>query len=109
MNGNHKTYTVSGWDLSELLPSTDEAVVSARLAELEQSVQAFVVKRDHLKPEMPPAEFLDWMRRYEQITIQVYTLAVYGSLWFSADTQSQLALTYRNRMQQVYTDVQNRV
>jgi oligoendopeptidase F len=109
MNGKNEPYLVSGWDLTELLPSTDEAVVSARLAELEASVQAFVAQRDQLSPTMDPADFLAWMRRYETLTEQVYTLGAYGNLWFSADTQSQLALTYRNRMQQVYTDVQNRV
>src|SRR4029079_9649318 len=53
-------------------------------------------------------DFLEWMRQYEAIAAQVYKLGAYGKLWFSADTQSPAALTYRNRMQQVYTDVQNR-
>jgi oligoendopeptidase F len=108
MKTNNGSYHLTGWDLSELLPSTEETVVSARLAELEENVAAFVAKRDRLSPNLDPAEFLALMRQYETLVEQVYKLGAYGNLWFSADTQSQAALTYRNRMQQVYTDVQNR-
>lgn len=106
---NNRPLRPSQWDLSELLPSTDEAVVSDRLAALEEDVQSFVAQRDRLQPDMKPADFLALLRQYETIAEQVYKLAAYGSLWFSADTQSPAALTYRNRMQQVYTDVQNRI
>jgi oligoendopeptidase F len=99
---------LSGWDLSQLLPSTDEAVVSARLAELEEQVQCFVGSRARLRPEMSQDEFLSILRVYEQIVERIYVLGFYGNLWFSQDTQSQEALTYRNRMQQAWTDVQNR-
>jgi oligoendopeptidase F len=58
---------------------------------------------------MDPAMLLELMRQQEIIVEQIYKLAAYGSLWFSEDTQSQEALTYRNRMQQVWTDVQNRM
>jgi oligoendopeptidase F len=108
MTATNGSYHLSAWDLSELLPSTDEAVVSARLAELEQTVQNFVAQRDQLRPDMPRADFMALLEQYERLVEQVYTLGAYGNLWFSADTQSQAALTYRNRMQQVYTDVQNR-
>lgn len=105
----NRAYQPSQWDLSELLPSTDEGVIRDRLAELEDNVQSFVARRDQLRPDMPVADFLALLRQYETIAEQVYKLAAYGSLWFSADTQSPQALTYRNRMQQVYTDVQNRI
>lgn len=106
---NNRSFQLSQWDLSELLPSTDEAVVSDRLAALEENVQSFVTQRERLRPDIEPADFLALLRQYEAIAEQVYKLAAYGSLWFSADTQSPAALTYRNRIQQVYTDVQNRV
>lgn len=106
---NNRSFQLSQWDLSELLPSTDEAVVSDRLAALEENVQSFVTQRERLRPDIEPADFLALLRQYEAIAEQVYKLAAYGSLWFSADTQSPAALTYRNHIQQVYTDVQNRV
>lgn len=109
MSGQNQTYALAGWNLTELLPSTDEATVSTRLGELEANVQSFVAKRELLKPEIASADLVALMRHFETIVEQVYRLAAYGSLWFSADTQSEAALTYRNRMNQVYTDVQNRV
>ncbi len=103
------SYETTGWNLTELLPSTEEAVIRERLAALEDAVQAFVAKRTALTPEISPGAFLAILREYEQIIAQVYKLGAYGSLWFSANTQDQAALTYRNRIQQVYTDVQNRM
>ena len=46
------SYETAGWDLTELLHSTEEAVISARLNELETAVQAFVTKRTALTPEI---------------------------------------------------------
>lgn len=103
-----KEYGLSGWDLAELLPEPREEIISERLAALEQRVQGFVAQREHLNPEMEPRLLIEIMDQYETLVEQVYTLAAYGSLWFSSDTQSSAALTYRNRMQQVMTDVQNR-
>ncbi|MCC6456826.1 MAG: M3 family oligoendopeptidase [Caldilineaceae bacterium] len=108
---NHQSngYELSGWDLSELLPDTQEATIAARVAALEADVQEFVARREQLNAEMEPAVLLDAMRQGEKIVEQIYTLGAYGSLWFSADTQSPDALTYRNRMQQTLTNLQNRI
>ncbi len=103
-----KQYDLSAWDLSELLPETTEAIIGERLAALEQTVQAFVARREALNPEMAPGLLVELMSQYETLIEQIYKVAAYGSLWFSADTQSSAALTYRNRIQQVMTEVQNR-
>ncbi len=103
-----KEYALSGWDLAELLPEPSEAMISERLAALEQRVQTFVAQREQLNPEMEPALLIEIMDQYEDLVEHIYRLAAYGSLWFSSDTQSSAALTYRNRMQQTMTDVQNR-
>ena len=44
----------------------------------------------------------------EALIEQAQLIGGYGSLWFSSDTQSPDALTFRNRMQQVFTETQNR-
>lgn len=104
-----KSYELSAWDLSELLPDTQEATIAGRVAALEADVQKFVARRDELNPEMEPALLVETMQHGERILEQLYTLGAYGSLWFSADTQSPDALTYRNRMQQTLTSLQNRI
>jgi oligoendopeptidase F len=109
VNDEHAgAYAISGWDLSELLPDTQEATVAARLAELEQAVQALEARRSDLNPEMDPAALVEVLQQYEGLVEKTYVLGAYGSLWFSADTQSSAALTYRNRMQQTLTAIQNR-
>jgi oligoendopeptidase F len=111
-NGNQNgssEYELSAWDLSELLPDTQESTITARVSALEANVQKFVARRDELNAEMEPAKLVEAMQHGEEILEQIYTLGAYGSLWFSADTQSPAALTYRNRMQQTLTQLQNRI
>ena len=113
-----KRYHLSGWDLSALLPTDPEAngsgaapspaAIEESLAQVEKDVAAFEALREEL-PQMKPENLLDAMRQYEKITAQLYRIGAYGSLWFSSDTQSPEALTYTNRMQQVLTEMQNRM
>ncbi len=107
-NGASPRYEPAQWDLSALLPDTQEETIAARLAALEADVAAFEGYRDRLSPEMDPATLLEIVKLNERITEQAYVLGAYGSLWFSTDTQSPAALTYRNRMQQTLTTLQNR-
>jgi oligoendopeptidase F len=109
MSNQPKSYELSAWDLSELLPDTEEATVAGRVAALEADVQKFVARRGELNAEMEPSLLIETMQDGEKILQQVYALGAYGSLWFSADTQSPNALTYRNRMQQTLTGLQNRI
>jgi len=106
---NPRTYTLSGWDLSKLLPEPSEALIAERLAQLEENVLTFEGLRDKLSPEMEPEILVAAVRQSEAIIEQAQLLGGYGSLWFSADTQSPDALTFRNRMQQVFTEMQNRM
>ena len=103
-----KQYQPAGSNLSELLPEPSEAVIAERLAALEETVQEFVANRAKLKPEMDPDVFLAMLHQYEALIERIYVLGAFGQLWFSENTQSDEALTYRNRMQQVLTEIQNR-
>ena len=102
-------YELSGWDLSELLPSSAEEIMSDKLDTLDEAIQAFESKRSYLAPDMDAEALLIIVKEYESIIEQLYVLYAYGSLWFSSDTQDSPALTYQNRMRQVLTDVQNRM
>jgi oligoendopeptidase F len=109
MSDKPREYELTAWDLSELLPDTQESTIKARVNALEADVKAFVARRDELNAEMEPALLVETMEHGEKILEQIYALGAYGSLWFSADTQSPAALTYRNRMQQTLTQLQNRI
>lgn len=104
-----KPYDLSAWDLSELLADTSESYIDSKLSEANKLVDSFVEKRDELGPEMAPAKLVGMIEEFETIMEKVYVLAAFGSLWFSADTQSADALGYRNRMQQTITELQNKM
>ena len=118
--GKQEQYQLSGWDLSALVPPDPEAngsgiptpstaAIEEMLAQVEQKVTAFESLREALSEKMEPAQLIEAMQQYEEISEQVYRLGAYGSLWFSSDTQSPDALTYSNRMQQFMAEVQNRM
>jgi oligoendopeptidase F len=109
MSNQSNQYELTKWDLSDLLPDTQEATIAARVAAVEADVQEFVARRELLNAEMEPAVLVETMQQGERIISQLYTLSAYGELWFSTDTQSSAALTYRNRMQQTLTALQNRI
>jgi oligoendopeptidase F len=97
------------WDLSELLPEPSEEVLEGRFVELETAVQNLETRRVDLSPEMGVEGLLETLRQYEDLVEKAGVLAGYGSLWFASDTQSQAALDYRNRIEQLLTEVENRI
>ncbi len=102
------TYTLSSWDLSELLPEPSERVFAARLADLESAVSAFERRRADLTPQMDPRLFLSILRQYEELHDLIQVINGYASLWFYSNTGSQEALTFRNRVRQAVTEAANR-
>ena len=99
----------SGWDLTELLPEPSEEVIADRLAAVDAEVVRFEASRPRLEAGIDRAELVDLLHRYEAIHEQLHQLLGYGHLWFSADTRSRAAQSYRNRLEQVATGYLNRV
>jgi len=103
------SFEPSGWTLEALLPAHEGAELEQILAELEEQVARFEACRERLSPEMSSEEFLELMRLSETIYTTVRRLVSYAHLWFSEDTQSQEALGFLGRMEQLSTEVQNRM
>lgn len=103
------TYELSGWSLGDLLPDADESTVSAHLAKLDETVEAFEALRPRLHEDATSADVLTAVAQMEDISRQMYVLGGYASLWFSSDTQSAEALSFQNRINQALTTHQNRV
>ncbi len=96
------------WDLTELLPSEDEAVLTRRLDELRSAVAAFEGKRSLLSPGIDRKTLGAVLREYEDLARGMQVLSAYASLRFSEDTQSEAALTLRNRVRHILTGLGNR-
>jgi len=103
------TYSLSGWDLSELLPEPSESVFTAWLTEIDNAATAFEGRRASLDPRMDPTELLAILRQYEALLNRIQVINGYASLWFYSDTGSQEALTFRNRVRQASTAAGNRI
>ncbi|HET92269.1 MAG TPA: M3 family oligoendopeptidase [Chloroflexi bacterium] len=97
------------WSLDALLPAREGAAFEQLLADLEQQAAQFEAERERLAPDIGVDEFLALMARYEQLGVILTRLGAYAQLWFSEDTQSQPALSFLGRMEQLTTDVQNRL
>lgn len=99
----------SGWTLSALLPAHEGPAFEEHLKELERDVQRLEDARAGLSPEMSSEAFLEVMALAESVRTLAARLVGYARLWFAEDTQSQEALVFLGRMEQLVTDVQNRL
>ncbi|MEA2693827.1 MAG: oligoendopeptidase [Acidobacteriota bacterium] len=104
-----KSYQLSRWDLSELLPKTTPEVVASRIAALEAEVATFEARRASLEPGMDPGLFLAAVRQYEAILQGMNEISGFASLWFYEDTGNTEALTFQNRVRQLTTAAFNRI
>lgn len=102
-------YELSGWDLSELLDDPSPERIAAELAALEVAVAEFEARRNSLSAAMGRDAFRAVLQEYEELHRRMDRLGGYGSLWFSQDTQSRAAQSYRNRLQQAITGFHNRI
>jgi oligoendopeptidase F len=103
------SYTLGRWDLSGLLSSPSDEIISMCVQSLEAAVKNLESARAKLGPDLEAAELRRLLELYESIAENIYVLSAYGSLWFASDTQDEAALTYSNRMDQVLTGFQNRL
>jgi oligoendopeptidase F len=101
-------YDFAPWSLDELLPDASGEGIARELAALERLVASFEAERPRLGPGLDAAAFRTLLATYERLSEAAARLGAYGSLWFASDTQSSAALAYRNRLQQVLTEVGNR-
>ncbi len=104
-----RDFEKSGWSLEALLPAHEGSVFEELLAELEEQTRSLEDRREDLSPQMSPEEFLDVMELAESVRTLAARLVGYARLWFAEDTQAQDALVFLGRMEQLVTEVENRL
>ena len=103
------TYTVSRWNLDELLPSAEPAEIEQSFKTIERRVKKVEGWRKRLKATLPAKTFLALLQDYEALQRDLLRLYYFVSLRFSADTQDQAGLALLGQVQQKLAYVENRV
>ena len=108
MGGNGQ-YKLGGWDLSKLLTAPEGVPVEDVIAQLEEIVGAFEGLREKLNEDIASEDFNAALTLSETMRESAHRLGAYSGLWFSEDTQDQKALAFQGRIEQLLTEIQNRV
>lgn len=98
-------YQQQTWRLDELGSAEG---LTEQLAALRASVESFVALRTKLTDGISAADFGQVLEAYEQLVYDLQRPGAYASLVFSADTQSDEALTLKNRVEHALTEFHNR-
>lgn len=104
-----RRFKQKAWELSELVPERTPESVGKRLQTIEELVSRFEAHRPELNDQLNSDRFAALMGDYERVVEEMVVVGAFGSLWFAADTQSEAALTYRNRVEQRLSEWQNRI
>jgi oligoendopeptidase F len=103
-----QTYTQTAWTLNDLFPSHNSQEMEGAFKELETKVAEFEQLRPKLKDDISKEDFLDLVRRQEEMSRQGHRIYSFGSLWFAANTQDQAALNFVSRVDQFMAETQNK-
>ncbi|KWT92701.1 M3 family oligoendopeptidase [Candidatus Magnetominusculus xianensis] len=101
------TYEKTKWALTDLLVSPEAPETEEILSGLKSLVSEIVSRRDALIEDMSGDDFTAFLRLIEKFAVESNRLTAYSQLWFSEDTQSQSALTFMGRIEQLLTDMYN--
>lgn len=101
-------YTQERWTLKALLDSHEGPAVEAVIKDIRDRTEAFEAWRARLSADAPAEDFMAAVRDYEAITVDLRRLGAYAGLWFSEDTQSQAAMAFMGRTDQLGAEISNR-
>lgn len=104
-----ETYPQTRWDLTTLLAAPTGEPAERALNEIETRTAQFEQTRAKLNAEIDEEEFLDILQEYAGLSRVLRNVGYYAELWFTEDTQKQQALAFKNKIEQLTTQVANRV
>ena len=102
-------YQQTRWTLEALFPAADSPAVDQAVQELEAATSYLEALRPQLSPQISGEAFAQAVQKIETFTVLISRLGSYGQLWFTEDTQNQAALAMMGRMEQLLTDLNNRI
>ncbi len=109
MTNTNEQFQQTGWTLNAIFPAPNDPAVETAVAEMEQVTAGIEARRADLSPDISGEDFADLLNLVEQFAVLANRLGSYGQLWFAQDTQSQGALAFMGRMDQLLTEAYNRI
>ena len=109
MTKDSNPYEQSRWSLNDLFPSSDSKELKHASGSLEELVTAFESLRDELRDDIRSEEFIEIIKKLEEITKLIQRIGGFADLWFTEDTQDQSAQAMVAKIEQLSAEVSNRV
>jgi oligoendopeptidase F len=96
------------WDLSHLAEKPAQNL-EALVGKIESKVAQFEAARGRLSPTMPTTIFHPLLTLSEDIAVASSRLGAYAYLWFSENTKDLSARSFKNKVEERLTALQNRL
>jgi oligoendopeptidase F len=97
------------WDLSDLVKDPNSSEFQGSIKSIEEKVKLIEIKRQYLSKDISTTEFQDILYLIEDISERISIAAGYAQLKYSEDTSSNAAASLLTRMDQLSSDIANRL
>ena len=98
------------WNLSDVLPSTSGKIFQSTILDrLEAMLVEFENSRSELFDTISDERFAKLLQEYESISRLMAKLGSYAYMYFSQDTKSQEARSFKSRVEEIEADGANRI
>ncbi len=102
-------YQQSRWSLNDLFPGPKSAELDAAFVELEKQVEVIEKRRPELTDDISLETFLSIIKQLDKNTALGQKIYTYAGLYFSEDTQNQIAQNLMAKVEQFVAELSNRV
>jgi len=98
------------WNLGDVLPAISGKIFQSTVLD---SLEAMIVEFENARPELNDSissqRFAELLHDYEAISRLMAKLGSYAYMYFSQDTKSQEARSFKSRVEEIEADASNRI
>lgn len=103
------TYQQTRWSLEDLFPGPKSTELEAAFVELEKQVEVLEKRRPELTDDISLETFLSIVKELDKNTVLGQKIYTFAGLYFSEDTQNQVAQNLMARVEQFVAEMSNRI
>ena len=102
------TYQQTRWSLADLFPGPKSSELDAAFVELEKQVEVLEKRREELTDAISTETFLSIVKELDKNTALGQKIYTFAGLYFSEDTQNQVAQNLMSKVEQFVAEMSNR-